>query len=142
MKDTIKNSIMKLHIPIILIITLFSSTISYSQNINDNPALKTEYIAMQVTLKYLNIWDNSGLKETVEWNPKETSYHIEAIKKPPTNAENIILHEPSPVVSRITAPIKTAITEVSPIEPGMKPKKEFIRLYEPSAPKLLSTSLT
>ena len=81
MKDTIKNSIMKLHIPIILIVTLFSSTISYSQNINDNPALKTEYIAMQVTLKYLNIWDNSGLKETVEWNPKETSYHIEAIKK-------------------------------------------------------------
>ena len=74
MKDTIKNSIMKLHIPIILIITLSSSTISYSQNINDNPALKTEYISMQVTLKYLNIWDNSGLKETVEWNPKETSF--------------------------------------------------------------------
>ena len=81
MKDTIKNSIKKLYTPIILIITLFSSTISYSQNTKDDSALKTEYIIMRIHPEALAIFNNTGTMEKVEWSKKESSWNIEAIKK-------------------------------------------------------------
>ena len=54
--------------------------------------------------------------------------NIDAIKNPPTKAENIILQEPKPVINKMAAPIKTAITDVSPIEPGINPRNELSKL--------------
>ena len=53
---------------------------------------------------------------------------MEAMKKPPIKAANIILHAPNPVINNIAAPINTAKTEVSPIEPGINPKNELSKL--------------
>ncbi len=52
---------------------------------------------------------------------------MEAIKKPPIKAEDIILHEPNPVINNIAAPINTANTDVSPIEPGIKPAINYTK---------------
>lgn len=43
------------------------------------------------------------------------------MKAPPTNTETIVFQLAIPVTNKITAPIKIANTEVSPIEPGIKP---------------------
>ena len=58
--------------------------------------------------------------------------NIYAIRRPPINIEKIILTEPIPVKIRIAAPIKIAITDVSPTEPGTNPIKELYKLYTPS----------
>ena len=48
---------------------------------------------------------------------------IAVIAAPPTNTENIVFQLAIPVTNKITAPIKIAITEVSPIDPGINPTK-------------------
>jgi hypothetical protein len=42
----------------------------------------------------------------------------------PRVMESIILQEPIPVAIRMAAPIKQASVEVSPIDPGINPRKE------------------
>ena len=47
------------------------------------------------------------------------------MKAPPTNTETIVFQLAIPVTNKITAPIKIANTEVSPIEPGFKPAAQI-----------------
>ena len=47
--------------------------------------------------------------------------NTQAMNAPPTNTESIVFQLATPVHNRITAPIRMAITLVSPIEPGIKP---------------------
>ena len=53
---------------------------------------------------------------------------------PPINTDSIVLHEPIPVKSKITAPSNIAKVEVSPIEPGIFPRKKL-------PTKLMSTGM-
>ena len=50
---------------------------------------------------------------------------ISPITTPPTKNEDIILQLPIPVEINIIAPIKIAIADVSPIEPGIVPISEL-----------------
>ena len=47
--------------------------------------------------------------------------NTQAMNAPPTNTEIIVFQLATPVHKRITAPIRIAITLVSPIEPGIRP---------------------
>lgn len=50
-----------------------------------------------------------------------------AVIAPPINTENIVFQLAMPVINRITAPIKIANLDVSPIEPGIKPMNMSIK---------------
>ena len=54
----------------------------------------------------------------------------------------MIRKEPIPVNNKISAPIKIAITDVSPIDPGIIPKKELDKLYKPSPRNSLDLFIT
>ena len=45
------------------------------------------------------------------------------MSQPPAKTESIVRHEAMPVKSRIAAPMRIASVEVSPTQPGMKPRK-------------------
>ena len=53
---------------------------------------------------------------------------IKAMAMPPTKTLSMVFQLAMPVHNRMTAPMAMAITEVSPTEPGMKPKTMSVRL--------------
>ena len=56
-----------------------------------------------------------------------------AIRPPPRNTLSMVFQEAMPVHSRITAPMAMAMTEVSPMDPGMRPMIMSLKLAETSA---------
>src|SRR5690606_26523941 len=59
------------------------------------------------------------------------------ITQVPANALTRIFQLPTPVRINIAAPINTINVEVSPIEPGIKPKNILAKLYRLSASEAL-----
>ena len=62
------------------------------------------------------------------------AWKINAITMPPANTLPMVFHDAMPVQRRMMAPMAMAMTEVSPIQPGMKPMIESQRLAEGMLP--------
>ena len=62
--------------------------------------------------------------------------------KPPTKKEDITFQLPIPVQINKTAPIKMANADVSPTDPGIRPKNELVKLNIPSAANMSITPAT
>ena len=58
----------------------------------------------------------------------------DAITRVPKVTPAIVRHEPTPVPMMSSAPIKHASAEVSPIEPGIRPRNDRIQLASPRTP--------
>ena len=54
----------------------------------------------------------------------------------------MILQLAIPVNIKIAAPIRIAKADVSPIHPGIRPRKQFLSEYNPSGPNFAMVSVT